>query len=211
MRSPRFLTLFIFTLFSSAIAGAPSAHAFGRAKPTPPPVDPWIETQARAYPNGHVYFLIGDYKEGAQREYEKFYSVSTWLSGNGYKPIVIANARLIDIQEAVTNPHTTGIIYSSHGSPSGRLGDGDEKVLPKDIFANGASPRLRFFVISACHGDQCTLHHAFPDGAEKVFWEGKTYSPALLTYLFSEKFNEDLRKQTPDYREKCLKLFTRIE
>jgi proteasome lid subunit RPN8/RPN11 len=169
--------------------------------------DPWVEAQARAYPNGHVYFLIGDYEQGAEKEYVRFYEVSTWLSKNGYKPVVIANARLIDIQEAVMNPHTTGIIYSSHASSDGRLWDADSKPLPKDIFVNGAKNRLQFYVLSACHGQHCVEHYEFPKDARQIYWNDRTTTLELKKYLYSQQFRDSLRERTAEYREKCMSLW----
>lgn len=151
------------------------------------------EQLEKTYPRGDAYFLIGNLENDlAAKEFANFVSIARWLGKAGFKPILTPGATVSDLREAVQNPRTSVIIWSSHGSPSGEIMDVNKVPLPKDIFANEAGPRLSNVIVSACYGECIVKSFQRPAQMQWVYWNGKTSSDALHAYLVSAEFEKRL-------------------
>lgn len=149
------------------------------------------------YPNGDFYYLIGDLdSKWAGKDYKRFYSVASWLSKRGFRTIIVPNAYIPDVQEAVQNPNTSAIIWNSHGSSSGEVEDYADNDLPSNIFVENKSKRLKYILFANCYGAASTNFYNLKDLPDlfSTGWSGLTTSDALFAFLFSAKFDKELEE-----------------
>jgi hypothetical protein len=148
----------------------------------------WQENYAKAYPRGDIYYLIGNLsKQETDDEVQNFASVARWLANKNYRTILNANASINDVREAVSNPNTVAIIWSSHGNTLGQVFT-SSGALPEDAFDLNASPSFERIILSNCHGDETVNYYPIP--ASTTYWEGTTTSSDLQSFLFSERFDD---------------------
>lgn len=148
-----------------------------------------------SYPRGDAYFLIGNLETASgNQEFASFATIARWLGKNGFRPILNPGATVADLREAVQNPRTSVILWSSHGSPNGEIRDVKQVPIPKDIFVNEAGPRLSNVIVSACHGECIVRSFERPPQMQWTYWEGVTNSSALQAYLVSTDFEDRLFK-----------------
>lgn len=159
--------------------------------------DSYLDLYDKNYPNGDFYYLIGDLdSDWAGRDYERFYSVASWLSRRGFRTIIVPNAYIPDVQEAVQNPNTSAIIWNSHGASNGEVEDFANNDLPSNIFIENKSKRLKYILFANCYGVASKRFYNLDEisGLFSIGWRGTTTSNALFKYLFSAKFDIGLEK-----------------
>jgi hypothetical protein len=192
MRRTPVLALLLLAAIASAIV-APRSPLWGPDESTRAI---WRDSYVEAYPNGDVYFLIGRLDDGwGRKEYDRYYEYAKWLSKSGFRPIINPVASAADVREAVQNPRTFGIIWSSHGSTAGDLFDSNNRALPRDVFRADRSATFKWLVLSNCNGDPVRARYGLAGARypHAYWWHGDTTTEDLFAYLFSEKSSRDMQ------------------
>lgn len=151
------------------------------------------QTYSNAYKNGDIYFLIGDLDNDWRRdEWGKFYGISKWLVKHYFRVIVNPTAYQADLKEAVQNPTTSGILWSSHASKDGKVYGADGKPISQDSFSQNASPTFRHLVLSNCNGEEVLDYYPTPPNLKYHYWPDEANTEDFFFYLKSDKWNRDL-------------------
>lgn len=145
-----------------------------------------------AYKNGDMYYLIGDLDDNwTEKEWGRYYTIAKWLVKNSFRAIINPVAFSVDIKEAVQNPKTSGIIWSSHADKNGNIYDANQKPVAKNIFNTNKSANFKHLVLSNCSGDvTATVYNL--KGITAHYWSGTTTTSDLFDYLISDNWNRDL-------------------
>lgn len=148
------------------------------------------------YPNGDFYFLTGDLRGSwAKRDFQKMYGVVRWLGIRGFRTILVPNAYLPDIEEAVQNKNTSAILWNSHGSKDGTVRDFNNQELPTHIFLNMKSENLKYILFANCWGEATAEKYGLSSSSIKTgYWKGKTDSSKLFSFLNSTGFDKQLEE-----------------
>lgn len=146
------------------------------------------------YPNGDFYYLIGDLDDDwTKNDFSRYYSVAKWLAVRGFRTIINVVAYAPDLQEAVSNSHTSAIVWNSHGSNDGAIYDSAKKALAKSIFTKNRSKSLKYILFANCYGAVSTDYYGLRKSKMQVIgWNRTVSSEDLFKYLFSEEFDTDL-------------------
>ena len=155
------------------------------------------EIYQKNFPNGDFYYLIGDLNDDwTKSDYSRYYSVAKWLAFRGFRTIINVVAYIPDLQEAASNPHTSAIIWNSHGAESGYVLDTGKAPLPKTIFTKFRSKRLKYILFANCYGDASAKYYGLRKlkDVTSMGWTGTVTSEDLFKYLFSDEFDNDLEK-----------------
>jgi hypothetical protein len=144
---------------------------------------------------GALHFLIGDLETAPTRaEMQMFYGIVEWATSSGFDLLMDPAATNRDLGSSVGNSDLSVLIWSSHGARDGSVYDAAKARVPTDGFVDGASDRLRYYVFSNCYGEQTVQNHELKAGAGRSYWEGTTTSRDLHAYIYSDRFNQDLRR-----------------
>ncbi|MCM2277531.1 MAG: hypothetical protein NDJ89_05595 [Oligoflexia bacterium] len=144
--------------------------------------------------NGDLVFLIGHLEASPTRqEMKKFHGMIKWAIDSGFRAVMDPAALNEELRQTVRSDRTSVVIWSSHGSADGRVWDAKERAVPADAFADRAGDLLKMYVLSNCSGENTVKHYRFKPGSRHVYWEGKTTSQALFSYLYSTLFDDGLR------------------
>ncbi len=144
--------------------------------------------------NGDVYMMWGDLGDAwTEQEYDKFYSISKFLVRNGFRNLINATAFEADVREAVANPKTAVIMWSSHGSTDGKIYATDDVALPQDTFSLNVSSAFKQIVLSNCYGEATVQYYPFPAQVATHHWTGPTTTDEFFTYL-TTTWSADLQK-----------------
>ncbi|OFZ19742.1 MAG: hypothetical protein A2X94_16960 [Bdellovibrionales bacterium GWB1_55_8] len=145
-------------------------------------------------PNGDIVFLIGHLEADPTRhEMSKFHGMIKWATSSGFRAVMDPAALDQELDEVVQSANTAVIIWSSHGSKDGRVYDARENPIDNDSFSKGATSKLKMYVLSNCFGDQTTKYYSFAPDSTRIHWSGTTNSNELFEYLYSSRFDLNLR------------------
>lgn len=151
----------------------------------------------KAYPNGDFYFLIGNLEDQwSKDDYTRFYTVAKWLSKHGFRTILNVTAFIPDLQEAISNPQTTAMVWNSHGASDGGFSDANGERVPTDLFTAHINKNLRYILFGNCWGLNAETKYNLKKLPKLtvVGWDRTVDSNDLFGYLISERFDEDLAK-----------------
>lgn len=155
------------------------------------------EIYNKNYPNGDFYYLIGDLDdEWTKKDYSRFYSVAKWLAIRGFRTIINVIAYTPDLQEALSNPKTSAILWNSHGSFSGQIIASDKEAIPDDLFKKHRTSRLKYVLFANCWGNISAERYGLSKmkGLLAEGWDRVVTSDDLFRYIFSTSFDESLSK-----------------
>jgi hypothetical protein len=116
----------------------------------------WQVTPAQS-PLGNAVILLGNLSEHEKNK--DVYSINQylgWMKDAGIRTYVVRDARAEDLRAAFSDPNTSIVIWSSHGSREGYIADSYGRFIP-DGFLSGITSNVRFFAAAGCYGEQ-TCH-----------------------------------------------------
>ncbi|MGE0762169.1 MAG: hypothetical protein AB7N80_02710 [Bdellovibrionales bacterium] len=111
----------------------------------------------KTHPNGDVYFLVGKLEpQYGLEQATAFLTNSPALNRLGFRTLVNLSATVGDLYEAVKNPRTRMIIWTSHGDKGGGLRDANNVLIPRNIFCELTKTGSQFgdvmIHLTACFG-----------------------------------------------------------
>jgi len=149
------------------------------------------------YPNGDFYYLIGDLDDTwTSSDYARYYSVAKWLANNGFRTIINVTAYVPDLEEAISNPNTTALIWNSHAISDGTIRDTNKVNIDNDIFIKLRTPNLKFVLFANCYGARTARKYGLNsmNKLSVLGWDQTVTSDDLFNYLFSTDFDKTLKE-----------------
>lgn len=176
-----------------------------QAKPNMPSSFNYSQTYRATYPNGDFYLLFGHTEKAINDGSFVWYRETTkFLAQRGFRLIFNPNATIADLQEALKNPNTSGIIWDGHGLQGGGLFDSRQFTIPLDTFSRPL-PRLKYFLLGACHGLDQIKMYGIPGSLRPIAFPGKVTAKRFFEYLDSHQAIVDLESR---FGKKLPRLFT---
>lgn len=121
--------------------------------------------------------------------------VTLKLSQMNVLTVFDVNATAVEVRAAMQSERTSAVFFGGHGSPKGRLVDGDGRFIPNDSFSGAPASSVQLIEWACCYGEKIAENYPVPpytairhkQGVTFNRWEDLETFPKVLKETWTKK------------------------